>query len=254
MKTALSILLMAIMATWVHAQDFVTISGKVTDYQGHAVDSCNVIIYNPDFTEAYETYSDSTGHYKLEGVAKGRYAALAAMRVNEYPRMQQVAPQDMKLEFWAWNVIAESDITLNLSYGKLELYGTTAFLEYGGRREMLIYTRPMSVTKAIAYQNYMDKADAEKHSIVTVEPQYMSFEVKVDGKPMKINSTQPLTMKNQDGNPGNDTCYLLQVELPADIYNHTGRPYEVRVTGYNSQYDERGESVYYLEAPHYKHK
>ncbi len=58
MKTALSILLMAIMATWVHAQDFVTISGKVTDYQGHAVDSCNVIIYNPDFTEAYETYSD----------------------------------------------------------------------------------------------------------------------------------------------------------------------------------------------------
>lgn len=119
---------------------------------------------------------------------------------------------------------------------------------------MLIYTRPMSVTKAIAYQNYIDKADAEKHSIVTVEPQYMSFEVKVDGKPMKIYSTQPLTMKNQDGNPGNDTCYLLQVELPADIYNHTGRPYEVRVTGYNSQYDERGESVYYLEAPHYKHK
>ena len=42
--------------------------------------------------------------------------------------------------------------------------------------------------------------------------------------------------------------------MPADIYNHTGRPYEVRVTGYNSQYDERGESVYYLEAPHYKHK
>ena len=115
MKATLSLIILIALATWAHAQDFVTISGKVTDYQGRAVDSCNVIVYNPDFTEAYETYSDSTGHYKLDSIPKGRYAALAAMRVKEYPRMQQVAPRDMRLEFWAWNVIAESDITLNLS-------------------------------------------------------------------------------------------------------------------------------------------
>lgn len=50
---------------------------------------------------------------------------------------------------------------------------------------MLIYTRPMSVTKVIAYQNFVDKADAEKNSVVTVDPQYMSFDVYVDGEPLK---------------------------------------------------------------------
>lgn len=172
------------------------------------------------------------------------------MRVNEYPRMLQVAPEDMKLDFWAWNVIADRDITLNIRYGKLELYGTTAFLEYGGRREMLIYTRPMSVTKVIAYQNFVDKADAEKNSVVTVDPQYMSFDVYVDGEPLEIYSVQPLTMIDKGNSAGNDTCYLLQVELPQNIYSHD-KPYEIRVVGHNSQYDEHGESVYYLEPPKY---
>ena len=126
-------------------------SGKVTDYNGIPIDSCTVLIYNPDFTEAYETVSNAQGYYSLDSIPKGRYAAIAAMRINEYPRLLQVAPKDMKLEFWAWNVIADRDITLNIRYDKLELYGTTAFLEYGGRQELLIYTRPMSVTKVIAY-------------------------------------------------------------------------------------------------------
>lgn len=56
------------------------------------------------------------------------------MRINEDPRLQQVSHDDMKLEFWAWNVIADHDITLNIRYDKLELYGTTAFLEYGADR------------------------------------------------------------------------------------------------------------------------
>lgn len=91
------------------ATDTVKISGTVTDYNGSPVDSCTVLIYNPDFTEAYETASDTQGHYSLDSIPKGKYAAIAAMRVNEYPRMLQVAPEDMKLEFWAWNVIADRD-------------------------------------------------------------------------------------------------------------------------------------------------
>lgn len=72
----------------------------------------------------------------------------------------------------------------------------------------------MSVTKVLAYQNFVDKGDAEKNSIVTVEPQFMTFEVYVDGKPLEIYSTQPLTMKNKDNSVGDDICYMLQVEMP----------------------------------------
>ena len=150
MKSFLSIILICIFSFTAYATDLVKISGKVTDYKGKPIDSCTVLIYNPDFTEAYETVSDSQGDYVLDSIPKGRYAAIAAMRINEYPRLLQVASKDMKLEFWAWNVIADRDIILNIRYDKLELYGTTAFLEYGGRQELLIYTRPMSVTKVIA--------------------------------------------------------------------------------------------------------
>jgi len=254
MKSLFSIIAICIISFSAYAADSIKISGKVTDYKGNPVDSCTVLIYNPDFSEAYETVSNSEGDYSLDSIPKGRYAAIAAMRINEYPRELQVAPEDMKLEFWAWNVIADRDITLNIRYGKLELYGTTAFLEYGGRQEMLIYTRPMSVTKVIAYQNFVNKADAEKNSIVTVDPQYMSFEVYVDGKPLEIYSVQPLKMKDIVGNSvGDDTCYLLQVQLPQDVYSHNA-PYEIRVVGHNSQYDEYGESVYYLEPPKYDWK
>ena len=253
MKSFLSIILICIFSFTAYATDLVKISGKVTDYKGKPIDSCTVLIYNPDFTEAYETVSNAQGDYTLDSIPKGRYAAIAAMCINEYPRLLQVAQKNMKLEFWAWNVIADRDIILNIRYDKLELYGTTAFLEYGGRQELLIYTRPMSVTKVIAYQNFVNKSEAEKNSIVTVEPKYMTFDVYADGKPLEIYSIQPLTMKNKDNSVGDDMCYLLQVELPKDVYTHNA-PYEIKVVGHNSQYNEHGESVYFLEPPKYDRK
>ena len=55
-----------------YATDTVKISGTVTDYNGNPVDSCTVLIYNPDFTEAYETASDAQGHYSLDSIPKGK--------------------------------------------------------------------------------------------------------------------------------------------------------------------------------------
>ena len=78
------ILLTSIITTIVSFAQNYSISGRVTDYNGVPVDSCSVIIYNPDFSEALETLSDSNGYYRLGSVPKGRYAAIAAMRVNEY--------------------------------------------------------------------------------------------------------------------------------------------------------------------------
>lgn len=251
MKSLISLILFAVFSLTVHAADTVKIYGKVTDFNGNSVDSCTVMLYNPDFSVALSTVSDADGVYSLDSVPKGRYACLAAMRLKEYPRMMEVAPDSMKLEFWAWNVIADSDIPLDIRYDRLELYGTKVFMEYGGRQEMLIYTRPMSLTKALAYQNFIDKADAEKNSNVTVEPEYMSFEVYVDGEPFEIYSVQLLTLSNPDGNAGSDTCYLLQVKLPDGIYRHTGKPLEIRIVGHNSQYNEHGENVYYFEPPRY---
>ncbi len=251
MKVFLLFIITLFTASPVLAKDFVTISGRVTDYAGHPVDSCTIMLNNPDFSEACSTLSDADGYYSLDSIPKGRYAAIGAMRAEEYPRAMQVAPKDMKLEFWAWNVIADRDIRLDFRYEKLELYGTTAFMEYGGRPELLIYTRPMSVTKVLQYDTFMDKVSQERETIVTVEPQYMSFEVLADGKPLQIFSVQHLSLPLLNGNPNNDDCYLLQTELPPDIYKSTGKPIEIKVIGHNSQYDEHGENVYYMQPPVY---
>lgn len=234
------------------AVDYATISGRVTDYGGNAVDSCNVMLYNPDFSVAYEAVSDSDGYYSIKGIAIGDYACVFAMRIKEYPRMQQVAPADMRLEFWAWNVIADRDIRLDIRYDKLELYGTTAFYEYGGRGELLIYTRPMSVTKVLAYDNYQDKAMAEKEAKVTIEPEYMDFQVYADGRQLKLLSVQALSLVNPNGNTRADDCYLLQAELPAELRRQPDIPCEIRVVGHNRQHDEWGESVYYLRPKDYR--
>lgn len=227
------------------------IAGRVTDYGGDPVDSCSVMVFNPDFSIAYEALSDAKGYYRLDGVPEGRYAAIAAMRLNEYPRMQQVPAEDMKLEFWAWNVVLDRDMTLNIRYGKLELYGTKAFFEHGGRQELLIYTRPMSVTKAVRYSDFMDKSAMERNTNVTVGPEYIEFKVYADGVPMEVLSVQHLSLANTNGNSINDDCYLIQTRIPDGVYLHFENPYEIRVVGHNKEFDEWGESVYYLEIPQY---
>lgn len=228
-----------------------SISGRVTDYNGLPVDSCSVMLFNPDFNPALVSESDADGFYRLDSVPEGRYAAIAAIRLNEYPRMQQVPPEDMKLEFWAWNVVLDRDLDLNIRYGKLELYGTRAFYEYGGRQELLIYTRPMSVTKAVLFPDYADKSAMERNSSVTVAPKFMEFRVYVDGRPIEILSVQHLSLPNTNGNSMNDDCYLIQTTLPENNNSNPEKPHEIRVVGHNKEYDEWGESVYYLEIPQY---
>lgn len=47
------------------------ISGRVTDYDGLAVDSCSVMLFNPDFNPAIVTESDADGFYRLDSVPEG---------------------------------------------------------------------------------------------------------------------------------------------------------------------------------------
>lgn len=250
MKRTILFLCFVISAIITYSQSH-TVTGRITDYNGQPIDSCSVIIYNPDFSEAFEVLSNSEGYYKIDSVPQGRYAAIAAIRVSEYPRVMQVPFNKMKLEFWAWNVILNQDLNLDIRYDKLELYGTKAFFEYGGRQELLVYTRPMSVTKVVRDPNFMDKAAQEKNTNVTVPPEFMDFKVYVDGSPTNVLSVQHLSLPNTNGNSINDDCYLIQTAIPNAIYSHFEKPYEVRVVGHNKEFDEWGESVYYLEVPQY---
>lgn len=243
-KTTLTVLTASV-GLAVSASDTVSISGTITDFNGNPIDSCAVMIMNPDFSTAYETVSDDSGRYALSGVPRGKYACLYALRLKEYPRQNMVDEPDMRLEFWAWNLPAYDDMELNIRYDKLELYGTNVISEYGGRKELLIYTRPMSVTKSIDFF----KADDRSDKTVTVDSRYMEFQVLADGVPLEIMSVQPLTLFNS-WSSANDNCYIIQVARPENLKNRN-RPCEIRVIGHNKEFDEWGENVYYYEPPRY---
>lgn len=255
MKKAILILgILVVIFSQAKAQETITISGRVTDFDGNPIDSSIVKLNYPDFgTAAYETHTDKDGYYKIENVEKGKYISLFAMRMKEYPRANAVDEEDMRLEFWAWNIIADRDLTINPRYHKLEIYGTTVFKEFGGATGFFIYFRPMSVTKYISYSKelYLDKKAAEKAMDVSIDPEHLEVKIYADEEPLNINSIQQIDLFTGKGNQPMKG-YLLQVDEPV---NKTLKPYIIfKVEANNKEHDEKGESIYFYELPKFKER
>ena len=125
----------------VMAQQRVKISGHVTDFDGKPISHCAVMLMDKHFHTVDSASTDSAGYYCITNVKPGRYMALTAVRWNEYVRFSKLPEQDRRLEFWAWNIMADKDLTINPRYHRLELYGTTAFCPTG-TNALIVYTRP----------------------------------------------------------------------------------------------------------------
>ena len=210
----------------------ISISGKVTDFEGNPIEGCFIDLKHADFTSAYSTYSDKNGNYELENVEKGNYLALFALRMNEYPTAKQVLEADMRLEFWAWNIIADRDLVINPRYHKLELYGTVATKMQNG---YMIYFRPMSLTNFLANSN------------VSVAPENLKVNIFADEEPLKINAIQAVEEYNEDMMI---TGYIIQVDKPKIVKD---KPFIIfRVEAENIKDAEKGENLYFFEVKNYK--
>lgn len=247
---ALGFLFAAIAPGYTQQGGTVTISGRVTDFEGSPKDSSVVELIHPHWDTAFSTYTDRDGYYSLE-VEKGKYMAMYVLREEEYPSMNAVPPEDMRLEFWGWNIIADRDMVINPRYHKLELYGTTVFQVYGGYPGFFVYFRPMSLTKSLEYPEelYLDKETAEKETVISVKPEYLKVRVYADDEELKINSIHHLEEYTGDENM-TTTGYVVQVEMPA---KRPDKPYIVfRVVAENTEDGETGENIYFYELPNFK--
>lgn len=254
MKKIILLITLIIITMALQGQETVTISGKVTDFEGNPIDSSIVKLNYPDFgTAAYETYTDKEGYYTLSNVKKGKYTSLFAMRMKEYPRANAVEEKDMRLEFWAWNVIADRDMTINPRYDKLEVYGTTVFQEFGGSPGFFVYFRPMSVTKYVSYSKeiYLNKKEAEKNMDVSIAPEFLDIKIYADNESVKVNSIQQIELFTGDVKYPMKG-YLLQVDKPK---SKPSKPYIVfRIEAENKEYNEKGESIYFYEIPQFNQR
>lgn len=228
----------------------ITISGRVTDFEGSPIDSCRVDVLYSNFSRAYSVWSDKDGYYSIPNVKKGKYMAIYAIRPKEYPRALKVTEKDMKLEYWAWNIIADKDLTINPRYHRLELYGTTAFKQNGGYPTMMLYTRPMSLGRMLSYGEdiYKDKGVAEKKQVdISAEPNEIEFKVYADDVPIAIRSIQPV---EEYVGGRRMMAYLLYVDLP----KRKPEKYCIfRIEAYNRAWGgEKGENAYFYEVPNYE--
>lgn len=131
-------------------------AGRVTDFNGHPIDSATIRLKNRAFDNVYETLSDSNGNYSLE-VNKGNYYCLYAIKRSEY--------RINRLEYWAWNIPVYEDMVINPQYDRMEIYGINVFEPQVTPQETyVLYFRPMSLLKTlkIASEQKVDKKEFEK--------------------------------------------------------------------------------------------
>ncbi len=156
MKKILAIILSLCFSSLIQAQEYVTLSGRVTDFSGQPIDSVLVRVKDRAFNNPYQTYSDKNGIFSMQ-VAKGHYNCIYATKVSDYRKT--------KLEYWAWNVPIFEDLEINPQYNNMEIYGINVFEPQVTPYETyMIYFRPMSLKKIITLiesQN-VDKKSFEK--------------------------------------------------------------------------------------------
>lgn len=58
-------------------KDLVTITGKVSDYDGNPIGNCSVMFQNSNFDVLFETKTDENGTYQIN-IPKGKYSNIGA--------------------------------------------------------------------------------------------------------------------------------------------------------------------------------
>lgn len=222
--------------------DSITISGMVSDFEDQPVDGALVEIKHPNFETAYETLTDKNGHYRLR-VSKGKYLALASLKMSEYPVAGSTLPKDdQRLEFWAWNLIAEEDMVLNVKYHRLEVYGVNVFRVQGAHPGYTIYCRPMSLTRGFSEPGKdLDFVD------LCPPPEELEVIVKINGHPVKVNMKEKVKEYVSNG-----ICYayLLHVDLPSEAANKNYNIFHIEMTDLKN--GDKGEALCFKKKDGYK--
>lgn len=112
-------------AGYAQQRDSITIRGQVTDYNGQPIDSCSIFWQSPSFDDIKQAITDKNGYYTTR-IPKGKYQSMGAINMSTYPHTVKpgLAEKDQRLEFWAWNFIADRDTTLNIRYHRMEVWTT----------------------------------------------------------------------------------------------------------------------------------
>ena len=161
------------------------LDGYVTNKNGLPVADANVEVKGEDFITLFSAKSNELGYYKLD-IPMGRYPFLIA--VKDYGT-------DF-LEYWCQNISLQSNMSLNLSFDKLEIYGLHVFSVKGGGNSLMVYFRPMSLPK-------FQRGDSD------IAPEGIVIKAYIDNKETPIINVNPVKEFAGDREM---SAYLIQIE------------------------------------------
>ena len=190
--------LLSCTAVYAQQQDSVTIHGRVTDYNGQPIDSASVWWQNPQFNDIIEAITDKDGHYTAR-IPKGKYQSAASIYLPSYAHiaMKSGLPEtEHRLEFWAWDFIADRDTTLDIRYHRMEAYGLRAFRIPGAMPTYQIYVRPMSLTRTYQWMKET-KPESLVHgeNLSDIEQQEQNRHHGADDRPVHLRKIHTLPGK-----------------------------------------------------------
>lgn len=222
---------------------FVTIKGHVTDYEGRPLPDASVVWKDESFSKnLFSTMTDVAGHYEIS-IKKGRYHSMMALNMDEYPVTGSTLPEeDQRLEFWAWDFIADRDMTFDMQYHRLEVYGLNVFRIQGATPGYTIYCRPMSLTRTLEWQK-----DPTPAARLAPSPEELEVEVTIDGEKVPVRMKQEVREYWSETESSN--AYLLFTDMPKEKTDLPYRIFRVRLTDLAN--GDKGEAVYFLEKKTY---
>lgn len=164
--------------------DRITISGKVTDFEGNLKANALVQLMHSDFADIPEliTHTDSLGNYSL-CVPKGTYYTMASIIMDEYRNANpDLALEKQRLEFWGWNIIAENDLHIDIHYDRMEVYAVNIFKVQGSALGAYqIFCRPMILSKI---QDNVKKGLGQQD--MNTLPENLEVNVSINGEKAKV--------------------------------------------------------------------
>ena len=230
--------------------EIVIITGKVTDYQGLPMDSCSVCWKSPSFGNVVGTFTDKEGNYTV-CVPKGKYKSVAAIKMPSYASiaMQEgkLKEEDYRLEFWAWDFVADRDTTLDIRYHRMEAYGLRAFRIPGAAPAYQIYVRPISLTRTLSLMK-TDAKERGKECLMAPHPQHLSVKVWVNNEEVPVLMKQEI--KEYVNADSYCNAYLLTVGIPQ--HPKENLPYTTfKVELKDLENGDQGEGFYYMDREDY---
>lgn len=183
------------------------LEGYVTDKNKAPIANALIEVKGEDFVTLFSTESNEDGYYVLD-IPTGQYPFLTAVKdygVNF-------------LEYWCQNILLQADMSLDVSFDKLEIYGLHVFSVKGAGNSLMVYFRPMSLAK---FQQGMQD----------IVPDDIAIKVSIDNQEMPVINTN---LVKEFAGGCELSAYLIQVETSES--NMPWHKFDLQITDAENHY------------------